>query len=174
MLDKFIPDMYQKSIYTIDYKKLKIIGIKCIIFDVDNTILPAHTKKLSKKIRDLIERLKEMDFKVILLSNARKRRLKIFKEILEVDCSAASMKPFSYKYKKILREYKFKENEVVCVGDQLLTDVLGGNIVGITTILVNPISAKDQFLTRLCRFFEKIIMKKAAKKKLFFKGEYYD
>ena len=61
MLEKFIPDIYQKSIYTIDYKKLKNAGIKCILFDVDNTLVPSHIKPI--KCKDLIERLKEMGLK---------------------------------------------------------------------------------------------------------------
>ena len=36
----FLPDMYVKSIYQIDYKSLKNSGIKVILFDLDNTIVP--------------------------------------------------------------------------------------------------------------------------------------
>ncbi len=174
MIENFIPDIYQKSIYTIDYKKLKNSGIKCILFDVDNTLVPLHIKKPSKKVKDLIERLKEMGFRIILLSNAGKQRLRPFKDYLEVDCSALSMKPFATKYKKILKEFKLQENEVASVGDQLLTDILGGNRVGITTILVNPISLKDRYITKINRTIENIIKKRAASKKLFSKGNYYD
>lgn len=174
MLEKFIPDIYQKSIYTIDYKKLKNAGIKCILFDVDNTLVPSHIKKPTKKLKDLIERLKEMGFKIILLSNASKRRLKVFKDVLEVDCAAFSMKPLSRKYRKIMKEYKLQENEIACIGDQLITDVLGGNIVGITTILVNPISLRDRITTKINRGIEGFIMNKLTKKNLFSKGNYYD
>ena len=174
MLEKFIPDKYQKSIYTIDYKKLKRSGIKCLLFDVDNTLVPLHVKKPTKKLKDLIERLKEMGFTVILLSNSNKSRLKPFKETLEVDCSPLSMKPFSKKYRKILKEYKFEQTEVAAIGDQLLTDIFGGNRIGITTILVNPISLKDHFFTKFNRMIENYIMKKAASKKIFMRGEYYD
>ncbi|MDD2490272.1 MAG: YqeG family HAD IIIA-type phosphatase [Bacilli bacterium] len=174
MLVKFIPDIYQKSIYTIDYKKLKSRGIKCILFDVDNTLASLNLKKPTKKVKDLIEKLKEMGFKVILLSNASKKRLKPFKEYLELDCACLAMKPFSKKYKKILKEYKLQINEVASIGDQLVTDVLGGNRVGITTILVNPIGIRDHFFTKLNRYFEKKIIKKAANKKMFQKGKYYD
>jgi uncharacterized protein len=174
MIEKFVPDIYQKSIYTINYKKLKSSGIKCILFDVDNTLVPLHIKKPPKKVKDLIERLKEMGFRIILLSNASRRRVKPFKEILEVDCSAMSLKPFGKKYRKIIKEYKLELNEVAAVGDQLLTDILGGNRAGITTILVNPISLRDRLSTKINRGIEGIIMRRAAKKKLFNKGQYYD
>ncbi|MDD3048632.1 MAG: YqeG family HAD IIIA-type phosphatase [Bacilli bacterium] len=173
MLEKFIPDSYQKSIYAIDYKKLKSSGIKCILFDLDNTLVPYQTKKPTKKIKDLVENLKDMGFKIILFSNATKKRLTPFKEILEVDCSAFSMKPSSKKFKKVFKQYKFTQNEIVLIGDQMLTDVYGGNKVGITTILVNPVTKRD-YATVLNRLIEGIIMRKAAKKKLFCKGQYYD
>jgi|LSQX01.3.fsa_nt_gb HAD superfamily phosphatase (TIGR01668 family) len=174
MLEKFIPDIYQKSIYTIDYKRLKLRGIKCIIFDVDNTLAPIFTVKPPRKVKDLVEKLKDMGFRVLIMSNAPKKRLVPFKEILEVDCAASSMKPFSKKFRKILNDYKFKVNEVAIVGDQLVTDVFGGNRVGITTILVNPISSKDQFFTHITRFVENIIIKMAMRKEMFTKGQYYD
>ncbi|HHX16546.1 MAG TPA: YqeG family HAD IIIA-type phosphatase [Mollicutes bacterium] len=174
MLEKFIPDMYQKSIFTIDYKKLKSNGIKCILFDLDNTICPISILKPSRKVKDLIEKLKSMKFKVIIISNSPKKRLLPFKEILEVDCAASSKKPCGFKFKKILKEYNFKINEVAIIGDQLLTDVLGGNRLGITTILVNPVSSKDHFFTGFSRFLENIIIRKAMKKELFTRGNYYE
>ena len=174
MVEKFIPDIYQKSIYTIDYKKLKSCGIKCIVFDVDNTLAPISTPKPSRKAKDLIERLKDLGFRVIIMSNASKRRLTPFKDILEVDCAASSRKPFSKKFKKILKEYNLKVDEVAIVGDQMITDVFGGNRVGITTIMVNPISSKDQIFTKILRIFENIIINKAKKKDMFMKGKYYE
>lgn len=174
MLEKFIPDIYQKSIFTINYKKLKLCGIKCILFDVDNTLAPIKTIKPSRKVKDLIERLKDMGFRIIILSNASKRRLTPFKEILEVDCAASSKKPFGFKFNKILKKYHYKEDELAIVGDQLVTDIFGGNRIGITTILVNPISSKDQIFTYITRFIENIIIRKAMKKRIFARGQYYE
>ena len=69
-MNNFIPDMYQKSIYHIDYDKLWEDGIRCILFDLDNTCVPYKDKVPNKKLIDLIETLKDMDFKVIIFSNA--------------------------------------------------------------------------------------------------------
>jgi HAD superfamily phosphatase (TIGR01668 family) len=115
-----------------------------------------------------------MGFKVLIMSNASKKRLAPFKEILEVDCAAASRKPFGFKFTKILKEYNYAVDEVAIVGDQLMTDVFGGNRVGITTILVNPISSKDEFFTHVTRLLENIVIRKAMKKELFAKGQYYE
>src|SRR5690554_1432769 len=111
-MDNFIPDIYQKSIYTINYKKLKDEGIKCIIMDLDNTLVPIQVKEPTKKAIELVDYLKDLGFKIIIMSNNNIQRVIPFKEILEVDCSYHSLKPFKYKYKMILQEYKFHESEV--------------------------------------------------------------
>lgn len=173
-MEKYIPDMYQKSIYTIDYEKLKSNGIKCILLDLDNTLVPASIDYPTKKNIELINQLKEMGFKVILFSNSPKKRLKPFKDELQIDASASSMKPLKRKFLKVLNEYKYAQNEVAIIGDQLLTDVLGGNKVGITTILVNPVSSKDLIFTSLNRYLENRIIKKLSSNNLFTRGKYYE
>ena len=93
MLERYIPDAYQKSIYTINYNKLKDNGIKCLLFDLDNTSVPFKEKEPTKKLIQLFEELKDMNFKIIILSNATKKRLLPFKKKLLVDCMANSRKP---------------------------------------------------------------------------------
>lgn len=175
MIEKFVPDMYQKSIFSVNYKCLKNQGIKCILFDLDNTLSSPFIKEPTEKVKELFFGLKEEKFKLIIFSNANKKRLEPFKNILDVDVAYRSMKPCSFKFNKIFKLYKLELSEVVIIGDQLLTDVLGGNNVGIKTILVNPISKKDHNpLTKLNRKLEKIIMNKLIIRKLFVKGKYYE
>lgn len=172
-MDIFIPDIYQKSVYDIDYKKLKKKGIKCLLFDLDNTLIPVKEIVPTKKVKDLFAYL-EKDFKVIILSNSNRKRLTPFKEGLNVDTSASSRKPFKKKYLKIMKIYKFKEFQIAAIGDQLLTDIYGANRVGITSILINPIGGNEKIGTRINRFFEKFIYKRLKKKKILVKGKYYD
>lgn len=174
MIELYKPDMYQKDIYTIDYKKLKSFGIKCLLFDLDNTIVPTYVKKPSRKIKDFIERLKDIGFKVIIYSNAGKKRLAPFKKILEVDCSASSKKRTLKKLKRILREYKYSESEIAIIGDQFMTDIYGGNRMGIFTVLIDPISNRELIWTKFNRIIEKTKIKKLERKDLFKKGVYYE
>ena len=116
----------------------------------------------------------EKDFKVIILSNSNKNRVRPFKEKLNVDSSFSSKKPFKKKYKKIMNLYNFKDTEIAVIGDVLLTDILGGNRMGFTTILVNGISEDEPFMTSLVRSIESHIIKKLNKKGILFKGEYYE
>ena len=174
-MNNFIPDMYQKSIYHIDYEKLLEEGIKCILFDLDNTCVPYKDKVPNKKLIDLIETLKDMDFKVIIFSNALKRRIKPFKDALNVDAVARAGKPRKDKFLKVMKIFGYNLSEVAIIGDQLYKDILGGNRVGIKTILDNPMSKDDMFLTKLIfRNLEKIQYTKLAHDKILIKGKYYE
>ena len=172
-MDMFIPDIYQKSIYTINYKKLKKNGIKCLLFDLDNTVAPYKVSEPDSKVKELFARLQE-DFKVIIISNNSKNRLRPFKEKLNVDVAFNSRKPLKKKYKKILGLYHFKIDEVACIGDQLLTDILGANRMGFTSILVNRVAKYETIFTKINRFFEGFVLRKLAKRNILVIGEYYD
>lgn len=174
MIDKFVPDMHAQSIYRINYEKLASIGIKCIIFDLDNTIAPVNIKEPAKEAKDLMFKIKDLGIRPILMSNSGKNRVEPFRNGLEIDSCASARKPFSKNYKKILSLYKIKPEEIACVGDQFLTDILGANKEGMTSILVNPISKQDRAATWINRCIEKIIIFILEKRDLFKKGKYYD
>lgn len=172
-MDIFVPDMYKQSIYTINYKKLKKNGIKCLLFDLNNTIASYEVDYPDNKLRELFFEL-EKDFKVIIISNSSKNRVRPFKEKLNVDSAFSSKKPFKKKYKKIMNLYGFKDTEIATIGDEILTDIWGGNKMNFTTILVNGISEDEPFHTRIIRNIESFIIKGLNKKGILFKGEYYE
>ena len=173
-MEKFVPDVYQKSIYTINYDLLFSRGIRCLLFDLDNTLVPITEKVPGPKVKELFDELKDKGFKIIIFSNSRKKRVKPFKDILEVDCCAMAMKPFPRKFLSVIKVYNLKFSEVAIIGDSMTDDIYGGNNVGITTILVNQIGKKEFLLARIRRHKEKKILEKLRKKGLFTKGRYYE
>ena len=174
-MNNFVPDIYQKSIYHIDYDKLLDSGVKCLLFDLDNTCVPYKDKVPNKKLIELFEMLKDMDFKLILFSNATKKRIAPFKRTLNVDALARAGKPGKKNFLKILKMFKYDLSEVAIIGDQLYKDILGGNRVGIITILVNPMSKDDMFFTKyFIRPLEKMKYNKLEKKELLKRGKYYE
>ena len=173
-MEVFRPDIYQKSIYDIDYIKLKNMGIRCLLFDLDNTLAPLDVEVPDKKLLELMLYIEELGLKPIILSNASKKRVTPFKEKCNIDSSYHSHKPFAKKYQKIMATFNFKDTEVACIGDQLLTDIYGANRLGLTSILVNPISKKECFGTKINRFFEKRIRKILQKRGLLERGKYYE
>ena len=172
-MNNFIPDIYAKNIFTIDYKKLKKDGIKCVLFDLDNTIAPISQNEPSKDVKELFAFIDDLNIKVIILSNSRKKRVAPFKEILNVDSAYMSMKPMKRKFKKVLGMFNFDFSEVALVGDQVMTDVYGANRCGITSILVDPLNDEEKIFTKINRKFEKIILKKLKKKGIYEKERYY-
>lgn len=172
-MSKFLPKMYQESIYTIDYKKLKTKKIKCILFDLDNTCVPFYEHKGNTKLKKLFEQLTKMGFKVIIFSNSPKRRLDKFKD-MGVEYNYSSKKPLKYEFNKIIKKYNYQKEEIIIVGDQIFTDIFGGNRVGINTCLVDPLTNYDGFLTRITRKIERIKLNDFEKKGILKRGEYYD
>lgn len=173
-MERYVPDIYKKSIHAINYDLLFSRGIRCLLMDLDNTIAPITMKGPNKKTKELFEELKEKGFKIIIFSNSSKSRVKNFKVELGVDGIYNAMKPLKSKYQKVLDIYKFQEPQIACIGDQLLTDIKGGNKMGLTTILVNPVGVKEKIITRISRHYEKKILRKLRDNNLFAKGKYYE
>ena len=174
MIEKFMPDIYQKSIYYINYDKLYKKGIRCLLFDLDNTITPSHSNKPTKRLKKLFDDSKDKGFKIIIVSNAPKYRIEPFKSYLNVDACAFAIKPRNNKYKRIIDKFKYKHTEVAAIGDQLLTDILGANRLDFTSILVNPLTEHDYSITFINRLIEKFIYGKLESKDLFTRGKYYE
>lgn len=165
--------MYQKNIFTIPYTKLKKGDIKCLVFDLDNTLALIDEKKCPSEVCDFIKELKEQ-FLVVILSNNNKKRIEPYCHSLEVDGVAWAMKPFSKGLKRIQRKYHLKKEEMVIIGDQLMTDIKAGNRFGIKTILVDPLGKKDLKITKFNRILEQRMLQRLKEKNLFEKGEYYE
>ena len=174
MVEKYMPDSYQKSIYYINYDKLYKKGVRCLIFDLDNTITPPHINKPTKRLKKLFDELKDKGFKLIIMSNAPKHRIEPFKRELLVDACSFSFKPHKAKYEKIMDKFKFKSTEVAAIGDKLITDIYGANKLDITSILVNPLTEHDYTITFINRLFEKIVFRRLENKDLLVRGKYYE
>lgn len=173
-MNKFLPNKYVKNIFSINYESLKKSGIKCLIFDLDNTIAPVNIHIPDAKTKELLRNLTDAGFKIIIMTNSPEKRFKPFKKHFEYDVETFSTKPLKRKYKKLLKKHSFKNTEYCCIGDQMVTDVYGGNRAGMMTILTTPISNVEYKVTGINRFFERIIIKKLTKKGLFKVGEFYE
>ena len=118
--------------------------------------------------------LKNMGFRILLVSNQSKRKVTPFKELLCVDSAYFALKPLKFKYKKILKIYNLESHQVACIGSSLLFDVLGANRMDFTSIYVNPISEDINALSKISRKVEDHFSKRLTKKGLFRKGRYYE
>ena len=168
----FKPNIYQKTIFDVNYKKLKEQGVKCLVYDLDNTLGLISHKNCPDEAKELINRLKK-DFIVVISSNNTKKRLKPYLDELGIDGVSWSMKPSIRGLINIKAKYKLKKKEMCIIGDQIVTDILAGNRYHIKTILVDPLGEKDLKITELNRKIEAIIVKRYEKRGLFERGKYY-
>ncbi len=173
-MEKYVPDIYQKDIYTINYETLLSRGVKCLLFDLDNTIAPITESEPSNELTTLFDDLKKHDFKLIIFSNSPKFRVNKFQKLLKVDAVSSARKPSSKSFLAVIKKYQLAFSEVAIIGDSVMDDIAGGNNVGITTVLVDPISKKEFPLARIRRIIEKKKLKKLRKLDLFTKGRYYE
>lgn len=171
-MSKLKPDMYKKSIYDIDYEKLKKMGKKYIFFDVDNTLISYLENKPTKENKKLFSKLKKMGFTCFLFSNSPSKRIKPFIDELGIEAYINSSKPLKKNYKKVLKKYN--KDECVFIGDQIMTDVIGAKRNGLFVIFLDRINDNEPIYTRFWRFFEGFILRSYNKKDILVKGRYYD
>ena len=158
MIEIFYPDIYVKSIFHIDYDKLKSKGIHNIIFDIDNTIEPYDVPLPSSADKELMAKLKAMGFTICLVSNNRGNRVEEFNKELNLPAVSNAMKPLKCGVMKIMKEVNAKSDNTAFVGDQVFTDMLCARRLGLYAILVNPIAARDEFSVKLKRGLERKVI----------------
>lgn len=168
-----IPNMYRKSVYEIDYSKLKKRGYKNLIFDIDNTILPVDDKKVPKKLKELFQKLKKDGFNIIIVSNNNLNRVKEPAEELDVQYLSNAKKPSKESFDKAIHILKSTVFDTVMIGDQMLSDIAGAKEYGLYTILVDPLEKKYNIQTKISRILQDRIESKLKKNKDFIKGKYY-
>ena len=172
-MEIYVPDIYQKNIYEIDYDVLLSRGIKCLIFDLDNTLVTILEKIPREETKELFKELKKKGFKIYIASNSIKARVKPFHEELKVDFIYSVKKPNPTKISELINSLKYGLDEIAMIGDSMMDDVVCGNTIGVTTILLDQISKREYPLARIRRSKEKKIQKKLRDKDLFTKGRYY-
>jgi HAD superfamily phosphatase (TIGR01668 family) len=169
----FKPNIYVPHVKNIDYVDLKKRNKKLLCFDLDNTLDPADniTTEIDPDIASTLHCIEELGFHIYIISNnSISERVESFKKISGIDGVHFARKPFqkTYKNNKIISSYN--KNEVVFIGDKIVTDVIGGNLYGSTTILVDPLIVKNKkWYTIIMNISENIFSKIIR----FKRGNYY-
>lgn len=159
-MEIFRPREYVDSIYNIDYKGLYAKGKRVILMDLDETLLPREMLDITPILYTFIEGLKEQGFKFYLLSNSfHPERVKHVAHTFDISYSTLSGKPLPFAFRSALKELNATPEECVVIGDQLFMDILGGNLLGIYTILVRPMSHEKFWLKRLMRICERLVLR---------------
>ncbi len=157
-LKRFFPDDYYDSTYDIDFKGLFQSGIRGVIFDIDNTLVP-HGAPADPRSKELFSELNKLGFKCMLLSNNREKRVKSFAEgVRYTDYIYKGNKPSRSGYLRSMDRMGTDRTNTVFIGDQLFTDVWGAKRAGIRSILVHQIDKKEEIQIVLKRIMENIVL----------------
>lgn len=156
----FLPDIFAETVYDIDLDALKKEGIRGFVFDIDNTLVTYADPIATEKVVDWLESLRKLDFKLYIVSNNDKERVRIFSESVNLPHYGKALKPLSRYLKKACRNMGITPGEAALVGDQLFTDIWGGNLLKMKTILVKPISEVEDGFVKFKRRFERRILRR--------------
>lgn len=159
-----VPTLEVDHIDIIDFEHLHRRGYRNIILDIDNTIVTWNNHIATPDLYKRIQRIKDMGFEICLLSNNNsKARVQSLAQDLEVLFVHRAFKPLPWSFSLALKKLGGNIHDTLVIGDQIFTDILGGNLMGMSTILVQPISEKEFITTRFVRLLEKKIAGRSLK-----------
>lgn len=159
-----MPNQHVKSILDINPRELYEKGIKGIITDLDNTLVEWDRPQATPRVIEWFEKVKAHNIKVTIVSNNNEKRVKAFSDPLNISFIFRARKPLTTAFHKAADQMNLKKEETVVIGDQLLTDVFGGNRSGFHTILVVPVAQTDGLATKFNRFVERRLLNWFRKK----------
>ena len=161
---KIYPNNYVENVEKIDKEFMQKNKLEALVLDVDNTLIDM-TKIVSDEIKQWAKSLTDEGFKLYILSNSynKSKVEKVAKEI-NAPFEFFAKKPFKKGFLKVIEKIGIEKNKIGMVGDQIFTDILGGNSVGMYTILVEPKNKKEYFYTYWRRPIDNLIKKRYIKK----------
>ena len=154
-----IPDIKLDRITEITVELLRKYNINSLILDVDNTLSTHHGQQLTEGLTEWLQLMRDNGIKMTVLSNSNSKRLQPFAEKIGLDYISMGLKPLPFGYLRALKALGSTKKETAIVGDQIFTDTVGGNVVGVTTILLTPIKPETSLRFRTKRRMEKFVIK---------------
>ena len=166
LTEKYLfPDYMAPNVYDMDFEILASLGVKGLILDIDNTLVKPGEKRPDDRTERWFEAARDGGFKVCLLSNSSRRRVAGFASGSGVFAVAKAGKPLRRGFIKAMRLLKCDASQVCVIGDQIFTDILGAKRLGLTAVLTEPFTKREEPLVALKRFpefFIKSMIKRRA------------
>ena len=166
ILDFFRPEIFYDSIYEIDLGLLRERGISGLIVDFDNTLVERGSQAAPEKLHNWLQKVNEQGFKVCIVSNNLKRKIGKVTQSLDIPLIASAGKPRGKAFFEGMKVLGTSSSQTAVIGDQLFTDVFGGNRLNLLTILVPPVGTQEMLHTKLLRCLERLIIKRLQKRKM--------
>lgn len=153
------PDHYYTDVRAIDLGSLRSAGIQALLFDIDNTVSPHHSEDIVPGMPEWLASVAESGFAIRFVSNNWHADLADRARALGFPAIGKAGKPLPGGFRRAARELGVPIGACAVIGDQLFTDVLGGNLAGAVTVLVDPLTSADMPHTRILRRIERVIMR---------------
>lgn len=147
-----------RAIHEVDIDRLEAAGIKCVLFDRDNTVVPRDTGEAPAEALAWLDEVRQRGMSICMVSNNfHTTQVEASAEALGCDVVHHAMKPAPFAVWAALKKMGATKDEAVLIGDQVFTDVMAANFAGIRSILVEPQSSEDLWYTQIFRKFERAI-----------------
>lgn len=151
----FHPTLSVPRAYHITPQMLQGIGVQALLLDVDNTLTTHGNPVPDAAVLEWLDLMKQCGVPLMLLSNNTQGRVKPFAERLGLDFESSAAKPLGRGFKRCCQRLGRTQNQVAIVGDQIFTDILGANLNGLKSILVEPIAVETGVLFFIKRVLER-------------------
>lgn len=158
MIQILQPQLFVRSIYDINLDRLRSIGMRGLILDLDNTLVGWNQPHASEELMDWLKQVKGLNFDMCIVSNNLLDRVQRFAARIEVKHIAKAAKPRRRAFRMAMQKMGTRLDTTAVVGDQVFTDILGGNRLGLYTILVHPMDHKEFWTTKIVRQLEHAVV----------------
>lgn len=163
-IEQYIPDFVVEKAYDVTVESLKREGIKAVFVDLDNTLIAWNNPDGTPEMRQWLHDLRDAGIRVVVVSNNNYERVKRAVAKFAIDFESRAMKPFTLGIDRAIKRFGVKKEEVVMIGDQLMTDIRAAKRAGIRSILVRPLIQTDSWQTQFNRWRERRMLKKITAK----------
>lgn len=153
------PAAFCESVYELELGAIRGRGIKGLILDLDNTLVEWNAPSPGAELRQWIARVREAGLSACVVSNNSGPRVALFSRELGIPAVPLARKPRRRAFLQAMAMMGTSPGETAVIGDQLFTDILGGNRLGLYTILVRPMTGREFIGTRLVRLVERIVLR---------------
>lgn len=163
-VENYMPDFALEKAYDVTVESLNKHHIKVVFVDLDNTLIAWNNPDGTPEMRQWLHDLRDAGIPVVVVSNNKYERVKRAVEQFDIDFESFALKPFTFGINRALKKVDVKPEEVLMIGDQLMTDIRAAKRAGLKSALVKPLIQTDSINTQINRWRERRMMKRIVAK----------
>lgn len=153
----FKPTFWLKSVLQIDEEFLRKNNVSALVLDLDNTLSMHGNPAAEEGVTDWLDEMRALGIKMRVVSNNTNRRVAPLAAKLGLEFTANGAKPLTFGISRAMKAMGSNKDNTLVVGDQIFTDIMGGNLKGVRTVLVEPFHLEKTWTFRLKRKLESVV-----------------